>query len=282
MTSNFPFRWIALAVMIAATGAGNTVDAQQGQTGPYGVLQDVSAGNWELGYLFAPDPLVHQLTIERARVFSPGQMMGRVSPESHVTFGHLGAGVRFGPEEDPAFRWRAGVLDADLYGRVLAFGLTAVDYNRAGALETDARWAEVRSGVNLRMEGDGFVFEPRLIGHVGVSSIRPGEVIYGGLMRDADEMSTGVEAGYRASAAVSAANARLETGYGYRALLTGDELRLTTIATELDMRLATGLRGFVRYEREFASTNDFSDSFDLFQTGVRVDIPTAPRQRMRR
>jgi hypothetical protein len=240
------------------------------------------AVEYRLGYLRAPGADVHQIVLDRARVIRPGRMLLLMSPDSHLSFGLLSAGVRFRPEADPRFRWRAGLADSDLVMRRISVGWTLVDYDRSGALHTHARWAALRGGPGARVTGDMFVFEPRLVGHVSLSTIRPGEEIYADLGPDAREFTTGFEAGYTALVTVRTHDFAVKSSYGHRALFTGTDLRLTTIGAAASFEARPGLFLLGRYEREYANSEGGRAEFNLFHAGLRVAVPAVPRSPRRR
>ena len=151
------------------------------------------------------------------------------------------AGWRTGLDGRRRFRGRIALADADLYRAPIAIGLTLGEYDRTGRFEEESRWIDVRTGVSVRWSGNRLATEPRLMGSVGLTTIRPGVAAWE-LGPAAGNRTTGLDLGARAELPV-----RLEpigfiaAGAGARTVQGSTDLGERWMSAELGIALTPGL-----------------------------------------
>lgn len=102
--------------------------------------------------------------------------------------------VRSTPGGDVQLRGRLALAEVQLYRAPIAVGLTVAEYDRAGLLEEESRWVDLRVGGSFRWRAGPAAIEPRLVGSAGISTLEPGAG-FQGLGALADQRATGFDGG---------------------------------------------------------------------------------------
>ncbi len=144
-----------------------------------------------------PDTEAYELLLTASRHVPVTLFLPEVSTDSHVDLLFGAAGVRLARDRRARLRWRAGLLDLNLYRPPLAIGFTLLDANRTGRTDLHARWLGLRLGPSLRLGGSGVALEPRLVGVAALSTLRLGSALYAPLGPASRNARTNLELGYR-------------------------------------------------------------------------------------
>ena len=138
-----------------------------------------------------------QIVGDFARRIPVALLLPGVASDSYFSLLYGAAGVRYGRDIPTRFRWRAGLLDMNLFRPPFNAGLTLLDYDRSGLPDLYARWLALRTGPSLRLSAHPLRLEARLMGNAGLSTFRFGRSTYRALGRPAASSQTGLDAGYR-------------------------------------------------------------------------------------
>ncbi|GIV61871.1 MAG: hypothetical protein KatS3mg044_0737 [Rhodothermaceae bacterium] len=144
-----------------------------------------------------PDHEAFEVLLTAARRVPVTLFLPEVATDSHVDLLFGAAGVRLARDRRARLRWRAGLLDLNLYRPPLAIGFTLLDANRTGRTDLHARWLGLRLGPSLRLGGSGVALEPRLVGVAALSTLRLGSALYAPLGPASRNARTNLELGYR-------------------------------------------------------------------------------------
>ncbi|GIV60962.1 MAG: hypothetical protein KatS3mg043_2051 [Rhodothermaceae bacterium] len=222
-----------------------------------------------------PDTEARQLLLLAARRVPVALLLPAVSSDSHfdVLFG--AAGARFGNDLPTRFRWRAGLLDLDVFRPPFGAGLTLLDVDRAGVPDLHARWLAVRLGPSLRLGGPAFFVEPRFIGNGALSSLRLGQTQYDGLGPGTRDTRTALEAGYTAGLLVQLGpHLHLTASSGYQIHYGGPDPSFHRRHLGVLYAPESRLQVFAAYGYEKASLGPRTLRFEHFHAGLRF-LPAA-------
>ncbi len=224
-------------------------------------------------YMYFSDGGTQEAAVEIARTVPMGISRSSLSLQSRISLVHAAVGTRTRPADDNAVRWRAGLLQGDLYRAPVAAGLTILDYSRMGRFDFEARWFEFRVGPAVRWSNERAALEARLVGSAAGTSMRPGSLNYNGLSDAADATYAGVDAGYRAELA-GRLNYWLTVSIsaGQRILVDRDNLTINGAQTELQVIPWSHVQLFARFRLERLHTGPNSASGRYFRSGVRVSL----------
>jgi hypothetical protein len=244
------------------------------QPGPGGMLFGPGPKTIGIQYDYFDISGAHQITLQISR----GPDMG-IMRMSMLT---LAGGVRFGYRDSTEFRWRAGLLDADMIRKFLSFGGTLLDYNKTGMLETDFTYINLRLGPVLRLGNPRFAAIARVVGSVGGSAIVLGETNYPGAELDEDKELSGGEAGYRSILSLLfMGRFTVSAEYGERIIGSKPEPHFKTFGVGAQLRLGEerfgGKNLFLRFERQEFSLSE--NSFKQVGNQIKVGLQILPSPR---
>ncbi len=207
------------------------------------------------------------------------------SPLSYVSTAMLAAGARFGGTLDSAeFRWRAGLMDANLNRRLMVIGLTLLDFDRSGPLFEDFRWIQGRLGLGKTLRHRKLAISGQIYGVVGRTRIEMGREYYQEFGRVVDSTLSGLETGF--SVGVGLRYGRklvLKGSYFDRVIVKSPEPHFTGFTAEANYypgSVAGNLvRLFVlwRFEETEINASDIVIENTFISAGVRVTL--RPRRR---
>ncbi len=251
------------------------------QLGP-GTFRGMTLG---VRYNYFDPAVVHQAMAEGGQV----RYFGLISPKAPLTYTssiNWVLGARFNTDGDSTdFIWRFNIADGEVKRKLLAYGYTILDLDQSGSLKRNFRWVNVRVGPGVSVGGQKLSFGVKVMGTLGIHSIRFGKDNYSELGNMADSTLSGIEAGFRITAPLQIASKLMLFGeYSDRVLVDGQEPRFKTFSGGL--RLAFGKpRGakFIlsaSYHREEVSFNDSPLEFDnnFFQAQIQF-TPAPPKPR---
>lgn len=116
-----------------------------------------------------------------ARVASPKQIDPNARGTGTIQTLFFSAGTRTTNFETFDFRWRAGLIAMDLIRTPLSMGVSLVDYNESGLLDTDIKWINLRLGPSVFIGNDRTHLAIRAIGVGGITTLKLGSFSYTGL-----------------------------------------------------------------------------------------------------
>jgi hypothetical protein len=157
-----------------------------------------------------------------------------------ISFLNLAAGARWGLGTDSTeFRWRAGLIDGDVIIRkILAVGVTILDFNHAGILDEDVRWFNLRFGLGPAIGNGKILIIPKFTGSFGAGRWTLGQTNYSNFGHGADTTLSGSEAGYQGSLSFLLFWRITITGkYSERIFLNSPEPHFKTLEAGTQIRL---------------------------------------------
>ncbi len=215
-----------------------------------------------------PDAETNQILLIASRRVPVSMLLPNVSTDSYFDILFGAAGVRFGAR-DTNFRIRAGLIRFDLFRPPFGIGATLIDFDRAGIPDLHARWLALRLGPSLRIGGDDFALEPRLIGSAGMSSLRLGLINYPRLGASAVRTRTGLEVGYRAALLLQLGPALSAKGFYTHDKHFSRSLRFTRRGVEAEYGPSDAFRLFVRFVSEKAVLRGRTQKLETYHVGIR-------------
>lgn len=179
----------------------------------------------------------------------------------------LVAGVRSDNFDSFDFRYRIGAIDMDLIRTPLSMGLTLLDFDKTGFLETDMRWVNLRLGPSLYLGNERSHIALRGVGIGGLSTIKMGNFYYAGVnaLPDITNRKRSYEVGYKGEIRVLIANRlSIQAYYQHRNQLGGARPQMDTIQGLLGVHLSDTASLLLN----FLATKTNIGTSDIYQRGV--------------
>jgi hypothetical protein len=218
----------------------------------------------------------HQISLQISRGMDMGFM--------RMSMMALMGGIRFGAGDSTEFRWRVGLFDTDMIRKFFSVGWTIVDYNKAGMLERDFTYVNLRLGPALRLGNPRFSAIAQVAGSIGGSEIILGETNYPGSGLDKDKKLSGFEAGYKSMLSLVMRRFTVSADYGERIIGDTPEPHFKTLGVGAQVRfggerIGGGVILFLRFERQefLLSENGFAQTGKRISLGLRI-LPTPPER----
>ncbi len=218
----------------------------------------------------------HQVSLQISRGMDTGFM--------RMSMMTLMGGIRFGIGDSTEFRWRAGLLDTDMIRKFFSVGWTIVDYNKAGILERDFTYVNLRLGPALRLGSPRLSTIAQVAGSIGGSEIILGETNYSGSGLDKDKKLSGFEAGYKSMLSLIMRRFTVSVDYGERIIGDTPEPHFKTLGVGAQVRfggerIGGGTILFLRFERQHFSLpkNGFEQAGSRIALGLRI-LPSPPER----
>ncbi|MBC8044130.1 MAG: hypothetical protein IAF08_11890 [Rhizobacter sp.] len=210
----------------------------------------------------------NQMLLEFA--FLPNVSETSVLRESQIKLLPLALGGRF-LTEGINFRFRAALLEGDIYRDPLSFGLTLIDYDRSSVPDLYARWLNLRAGLGTTAGDDNFAVLPRVIANAGLSSLQLGELRFAELLPNAAETQFGFDAGGLAVVSLRFSNrAAFSIEAGYQSLFASSQVS----------RVLLGVQGSVSFVNPFGGVELY---FRYDEQWTRIEsVETKPSNRISR
>ncbi len=207
------------------------------------------------------------------RLASPDELDPGAGGTGRVETLLLSAGVRTTDLTTFDFRWRAGLIDMDLVRTPLSIGLTLFDFNRAGWMDTDFRWVNLRLGPSLLIQTPRFFFSLRAIGSAGLTTVKLGSFLYEGLGPEILERRRSYELGYAGDLHVMLlSRLSMQALFAYRTMLGGGRPQFYRLTGALGVRFASAATVHLIYTVEDASIGFNNLQQDGFGGQLRFDF----------
>ena len=195
----------------------------------------------------------HQFVLEAARVVAIADLLPQISPKSYFIVLNLAAGARFNENTSTAFRWKASLVDLNIYKSPISGGMTLMEFDRSKVVDLNARWFEVRVGPSFRLGSDGFSVTPRIIGVGGISTLKLGSANYSALGSEVNRSPLAFHVSYVAELSVEIGRSFVFTGdFSQYIHFGGSDAKFNRYGAEALVIPSVNYRLFARYQYEEA------------------------------
>jgi len=177
-----------------------------------------------------------------ARIATPEQIDPNFKGVGTVYTIFLKAGVRTPDLTRFDFRWRAGLIDMDLIRTPLSMGISLIDYNESGLLETDVRWINLRLGPSFFLGNQRTHVAVRTVGLGGITTLKMGTFSYSGLgsAEDLRSRKRSYEIGYLGEARILLADLVSVSGlFQFRNVLDGLRPKFYQVTGKLGVKVSS-------------------------------------------
>lgn len=159
-----------------------------------------------------------------ARIASLAQIDPNAKGMGDIKTIFFAAGARSKDLQTPDFRWRAGLIAMDLIRTPISMGLSVIDYDQSGLLDTDVKWINLRIGPSLFLGNERTHFAIRAIGTGGITTLKLGSFSYSrlGFEEEINTRKRSYEVGYQGEVRILLKNfVSIIAHYQHRNLLGG-------------------------------------------------------------
>jgi hypothetical protein len=259
------------------------IQAQPGFGGGRGLLR----GPLQLGLQydnFNPAE-VHQITGNLAFKRLLG-MRPDARINGHISNFNLAVGIQFFSKDSTNWRWRAGLLDANIISKNYLFKLRLIDFDQRGLVKELVQWFNAGFGLGRTIGNRKISLRPQLTGALGYSRIKLGLTNYPNFFEITDSTISGLDAGYQAIISVDLfSRINFSVDFSKRIVLDDIEPHIENWGINTSIRVGkrpiTPLLLYFRYEKENIkiATTLLEQNNHRFLTGISYTIiPSPPRR----